>query len=142
VDEPSSTNQPSVALDESRDTFADAIRRGDAQAAASAYTETARLLAPSADLIEGRESIAAFWQAGLDAGVVEVEREAVAVRRRDCMAYEVGRYAVQVRPADGRTVVDRGTYVLVLEQQADGSWCRAVEMFSPESQPGAGFPSH
>src|SRR5687768_14225582 len=94
--------------------FADAIRHGDPRTAASIYTDTARLIAPSAELIEGRESIAAFWQAGVDAGVVDVELDTVALRRGDRMAYEVGRYVLQLRPAAGQMVVDRGTYVLVL----------------------------
>jgi ketosteroid isomerase-like protein len=135
VDEPCGSSQAYVEIDEGKAAFADAIRHGDTGVAAAAYTKTARLLAPSADLIEGRDSIEAFWQAGLDAGVVDVDFKAVAVQRRDRVAYEVGRYVLQLRPAAGETVVDRGTYVLVLEQQADGSWRRAVEMFNPEAQP-------
>jgi hypothetical protein len=32
-------------------------------------------------------------------------------------------------------VVDSGTYVLVHERQDDGTWRRAVEMFSPSEPP-------
>jgi ketosteroid isomerase-like protein len=135
VDEPTGGSQRSAEIDEGRASFADAIRKGDLHAAASAYTENARLLPPAAELIEGRKSIAAFWQAGLDAGVVDVEHEALAVRRRDRIAYEVGRYVLQLRLSAGGTVVDRGTYVVVLEQEADGSWRRAVEMFNPGPDP-------
>ena len=141
MDEPTGANQRSVELDEGRAAFADAIRNGDPQAAASAYTEAARLLPPSAELIEGRESITAFWQAGVDAGVVSVEHEAIAVRRREGMAYEVGRYVFRLRPAAGKTVIDRGTYVLVLEKGPDGSWRRAVEMFNPGPDPQRSTPT-
>jgi len=135
VNEPRVSDRPVVAIMDGRADFADAIRHGDTRTAASIYTDTARLIAPSAELIEGRESIEAFWQAGVDAGVVDVELDTVAQRRADRMAYEVGRYVLQLRPAAGQMVVDRGTYVLVLEQQADGSWRRAVEMFSPAARP-------
>lgn len=130
MDEQRDTSRPGAELATDRSAFGDAIRQGDPQAAASAYTETARLLAPSAELIEGRASIVAFWQAGIDAGVVDVDQEPVAVERGDSLAYEVGRYAFRL--GNDGTVVDRGSYVLVLEQQADGTWRRAVEMFNPE----------
>jgi ketosteroid isomerase-like protein len=87
-----------------------------------------------ADLIEGRESIEAFWQAGLDAGVVDVELRATTVERRCHVAYELGGYTLHLRPAAGGTVIDRGRYVLILEQGATGAWRRAVEMFSPETR--------
>lgn len=139
--EPPADGQRSPEIDEERASFADAIRNGDPNAAASAYTDTARLLPPSADLIEGRASIAAFWQAGFDAGVVDVEHQALTVTRRDRMAYEVGRYALQLRLTDGEMVVDRGTYVVVLEEGPDGAWRRAVEMFSPGPKGGRMAPS-
>jgi len=126
------TSQPTVAIAEGRAAFADAVRHGDAKAAGSIYATMARLAAPSADLIEGRAAIEAFWQAGLDAGVVDVELDAVEVKHRVGLAYEIGRYVLHLRPSAGGTVVDRGTYLLVLEQQSDGSWRRVVEMFNPE----------
>lgn len=101
------------------------------------YADSARLVAPSAELIEGRAAIRAYWQAGIDAGVYDIELEAGAVRPKDGMAYEVGRYLVRVRPDAGETIVDRGRYVLVLEQGGDRRWRRVVEMFSPESMPHA-----
>ena len=126
-------SQPDVEIAEGRAVFVDALRHGDARAAGSVYADTARLVAPSADLIEGREAIEAFWQAGFDAGVVDVELETTTVERRGRMADELGRYALRLRPAAGGTVIDRGRYVLVLEEQDSGSWRRAVEMFNPET---------
>ena len=49
------------------------------------------------------------------------------------MAYEIGSYVLRMRPGTQGTAVDRGTYLLVLEPRGDGSWCRTVEMFSPET---------
>lgn len=125
------TSQPTVAIAEGRAAFAEALRHGDAQAAGSIYAEMARLAPPSADLIEGRAAIEAFWQAGLDAGIVDVELDAVEVRHRVGLAYEIGRYVLHLRPSASGAVVDRGTYLLVLEQHVDGSWRRVVEMFNP-----------
>jgi ketosteroid isomerase-like protein len=118
-----------------RAAFLAALRRGDAEAASAVYTDGARLLAPSAELFEGRAAIAAFWRAGLEAGISAVELEALELERNGSVAYEIGRYALRLQPAEGGTVVDRGKYALVHERQDDGSWLRAVEAFNPDAPP-------
>lgn len=123
------------AISATRTAFVVALTGGDARAAAACYTDTARLVAPSADLMEGRAAIEAFWKAGLEAGISRVELEPFEVERRGGLAYEIGRYALQLTALDGGTVIDRGSYLLVLARQGDGSWERAVEMFSPAAPP-------
>jgi ketosteroid isomerase-like protein len=115
--------------------FADALSRGDAKAASALYTGHARLLAPSSDVVEGREAIERFWRAGIEAGISEVEREAVDVQRNDGLAYEIGRYVLRLDPLDGDAVVDRGNYLLVHERQPDGTWLCSAEMFAPDTAP-------
>jgi len=122
-------------IDASRAAFAAALRGGDAAAAAAVYSEDASLLPPSAEPLKGRDAITAFWRAGVEAGISDVELDALELERVGGLAYEIGRYALRLRPAGGATVVDRGSYVLVHAQQTDGSWRRAVEMFSPDAQP-------
>jgi len=121
------------AIAATREAFVEAVRSGDAEAAAAVYASGARLLPPVAAPLEGREAIASYWQAGVDAGLVEAALEARELRRFDGVAYEVGRYSLRLEPADGATVVDRGAYVLVHERQGDGSWRWAVEMFNPDA---------
>lgn len=123
------------AIAETRAAFVAALQEGDAKAACSVYADEASLLPPSAELLRGRDAIEAFWKAGLDAGITEVELEAVEVERDGRLAYEIGRYALRLNPADGTTVVDRGKYLLVHERQQDGAWLWAVEMFNPETPP-------
>ena len=131
----------SPVLDESfattRAAFVAALRSGDAKAAAAVYAGNARLLAPSAELLRGREAIEAFWRAGIEAGIAAAELEAVELDRHDGLAYEIGRYTLRLEPAEGGTVVDRGNYLLVHERQEDGSWRWAVEMFNRDSSPAA-----
>jgi len=104
------------ALAENRASFVAALAGGDAKGAAAVYARNARLLAPSAELLRGSEAIEAFWRAGLESGIRAAELE-----------------AVQLEPAEGGTVVDRGKYLLVHERQEDGSWRWAVEMFNPDA---------
>ena len=55
--------------------FAEAVRRGDAEAAAAVFAAGARLLPPTAQQVEGREAIAAYWRAGVETGLVDAALE-------------------------------------------------------------------
>lgn len=123
------------AIARARADFVEALRGGDAAAASAVYADDAKLLAPSAELVAGRDAIAAFWRAGLEAGIAGIELEELTIAGGDGVAWEIGRYALRLEPADGQPVVDRGKYLLVHELQRDGSWRRAVEMFNPEGPP-------
>jgi ketosteroid isomerase-like protein len=123
------------AVDAANRRFVEAIRTRDPGAAASGYAANARLLAPSADLIEGRAGIESFWRAGLDAGIRAVDRVPIRIEGRGSVAFEIGRYAIRLRAPDGGSVVDRGTYLLVHERAADGRWAWALETFTPEGSP-------
>ena len=127
-------DDPDTGIREAQATFLAALDRRDAKGAAAAYATDARLLPPFSDVMAGRDAIEAFWQAGLDTGLAALELESLKIKRNDRIAYEVGRYAMHVRPQEGECVADRGTYVLVHERQADGSWRRVVEMFGPEDR--------
>ncbi len=115
--------------------FADAIRSGDSVAAAVGYAENARLLAPSATVIEGRAEIESFWRAGLEAGIRAVELESIGIDRHGAFAVEIGHYAMHLRQPDGADVVDRGSYLLVHEPAAGGGWSWALEAFTPGGDP-------
>lgn len=116
------------ALAASREAFVAGFARGDIASACAVYSETACLVAPSAELVEGREAIERFWKAGLDSGIAAIHFDALEVARGVGLAYEIGRYALSL----GGETAERGAYVLVHERQPDGSWRRAVEMFNPE----------
>lgn len=117
------------------DRFGAAISRGDAVAASSSYATAASLLAPSADLIEGRDGIAAFWRAGLEAGIQAVDRKPLRIDAHGSVAFEIGRYAIRLQPASGDWVVDHGTYLLIHERGPDNRWAWALEMFTPDGAP-------
>jgi uncharacterized protein (TIGR02246 family) len=120
------------AIAATHQTFERAVREGNAAAAADVYAHRARLLPPVTPPLEGREAIASYWQAGVDAGLVEAALDARELRQFDAVAYEVGRYSLRLESPEGATIVDRGAYVLVHERQDDGSWRWAVEMFNPD----------
>jgi uncharacterized protein (TIGR02246 family) len=115
--------------------FVDAVRARNATALAAFYTDDARLLAPSAELLRGREAIEQFWRAGLESGVSRVILQALETRPMGSHAYEIGRYELDVQAADGTHVLDRGRYLVLHRRDTDGAWRREVEMFHPERPP-------
>ncbi len=121
-------------------TFVAAIAAGDARTAAGTYSPAARLLAPSVDPIEGRDAIAAFWRAGIDAGIRDVRHQPVWFEERGPVAIEFGRYAISLQSDEGRPLVERGKYLLVHELDAHRSWQRFVEMLSPDGPPEVSAP--
>jgi ketosteroid isomerase-like protein len=121
-------------IGDAQDAFVRALQSGDATSASASYTPDARLLAPSAELFRGRVAIERFWSAGLDTGISEVRLETLELVRRNGVAYEIGRYALGLRPADGIPLIDRGKYLRVHELQADGTWLWAAEMFNPDTR--------
>jgi ketosteroid isomerase-like protein len=111
--------------------FAEAIRRRDALAACTVYADDARLLPPSAAELIGPNQIRAFWEAGLNSGITDLDFQPIEVRSDDVIACESGRYTLRLEPADGPHVIERGHYVHVHSRQPDGSWRRDVEIFTP-----------
>jgi ketosteroid isomerase-like protein len=141
--DPTDTRSPSAAIAAARHAFIAALRRADADAASEAYTDDARLLAPSAELLTGRVSIARFWQAGIDAGVDSIELHALdlEVEPGGETACEIGQYVLRLTSPSGDDVVDRGRYLLVYRREADGVWRRAAETFNPGDAPSRAEPA-
>lgn len=119
-------------LREATGRLASAVGRGDAAAAAALYADDARLLAPAAEPIAGRAEIEAYWRAGIAVGVSRMQLDAHELELAGVAAIETGRYTVWAEVDRGGPVVDRGTYVVLHLQQADGSWRRAVDIFDPD----------
>jgi ketosteroid isomerase-like protein len=114
--------------------LADALRRGDAARAAALYTDDAKLLVPRAELVAGRAEIEAYWQTGITLGVSRLELETLELEPVRVVTVEIGRYAIVVSADRGDPVVDRGKYLALHKQQADGSWHRAVDVFNPDGR--------
>jgi len=118
-------------LDAARSAFVDAVRRHEPATIAGLYSARARVVAPGADVLRGRADVAAFWGAGMETGVTDVELVPEDIELLPSVALEVGRYALRVEPEPGVELIDRGRYLL-LYRVDDGRWVRAAEMFAPD----------
>lgn len=123
-------------IERGRLAFEAALRCGDAAGAAAIYADDATLLAPAADVLNGRSAIERFWRTGVETGIEQVELLVLDLQQRGDVAFEVGAYALHVATESGIPVVDRGRYLIVHRVEPDGSWRRAAEMFSPDRPPG------
>jgi ketosteroid isomerase-like protein len=137
-----SNGAPSLA--EARQGLGASIARHDARTAATSYTADARLLPPLGDVVQGREDIRAFWQAGVDSGICGLDFDLLDCVELGGVAYELGRYAISAISVELDTtghmagparVVERGRYIAV-HQLIEGRWLRAAEMFASDNQPG------
>lgn len=95
------------------------FRQGDAVGKADLYTEDGMMLPPGSDFVKGRQAIAAFWQAGMESGLTDLDLEIVEVERHDDTAIEVGEFMLR---GEGNQVVDQGKYIAIWKHVEDGSW--------------------
>lgn len=113
-------------------TLVRSLEHGDASSAARVYAEDARVLAPAGELIQGRAEIEAYWRAGIAIGLSTVAFERQLLTTVAGKVIEIGRYAVATKVARNGRIVDRGTYLVLHAQVADGSWRRTVDVFNAD----------
>jgi len=113
--------------------YVDAVRRRDVDAATALYAPEAVLHAPRQRPIDGRDAIRARFAAWLPGATLQdAQVTTERVLGDDDQVVATGRYTYAVR--DGRrTRSDRGTWLMAMRRQADGSW-RIVRDVS-DSQP-------
>ena len=51
--------------------FREAFKSGEAAAVAARYTEDGKLLPPNAEMMEGKDAIAAYWPGAMDGGLTD-----------------------------------------------------------------------
>jgi len=118
------------AIEESNLKFGEAARQGDAAALAALYTEDATLLPPNSEMIKGREGIEAVWSAVIQMGAKDAVLTTVDVYGSGDLAYEVGNYVLTIQPEGQEPIEDKGKYVVVWKQIADGSWKMHVDIWN------------
>jgi uncharacterized protein (TIGR02246 family) len=101
--------------------FSAAFNRGDAAAVAGLYTEDGSLLPPGENIVSGRSNIEAYWKAGVDAGLSNLQLKASEVEAHDPLAYEVGEFRFEMPGSGGGRTTAKGKY-LVVWKNVDGTW--------------------
>ena len=101
--------------------FMTAFGRGDVAGIAACYTRDAQLLPAQSDVVAGREAVEKFWEGAIGSGLTGATLETVEVYHTPGgnVATEVGRYALT---AGGDQIAERGKYVVIWQQGAEGQW--------------------
>ena len=106
-------------VDQVRDAWVDGALAGDAAAVASLYSTDAVYGMPTGEMIRGRQAI----QEALDFSLLaDLEVTGSARTEGADVVSEFGTYTQTIQPPEGEPMTVNGTYLVVLERQADGSW--------------------
>jgi uncharacterized protein (TIGR02246 family) len=106
----------------------DAFNGGDASGVAQLYTDGARLLAPGADIVEGRSDIEGFIKGFIQTGA-KLTFDLLTVHESADLCASVGRYTMDF-PAGSGAPQDLGKFIEVWARQSDGSWLMVDDIFN------------
>lgn len=114
---------PTEAIPAANTEFARCFAAGDATGIADLYTDSGRLLPPSAPVAEGRSAIAAFWSAAMAAGMATLDLNTEEICTAGSgeqvdLAVETGTFRIG---ATGGAVLATGKYLVTWRQEA-GRW--------------------
>ncbi|GAB3958370.1 hypothetical protein GCM10028805_52570 [Spirosoma harenae] len=90
--------------------FGKALTAHDAKAAAMLYDENASLLPPNEPIVKGRENIQKYWQAFIDAGVIDATTKTIDAKSDGKLGYEIGTFAIHFKGSKGDTLLEKGKY--------------------------------
>jgi ketosteroid isomerase-like protein len=102
-----------------------AFNAGDASAVAGMYTAGARMMAPNADIVEGRPAVESFVKEFVQTGA-QLSFDLLTVHESPSMCAAVGRYTMDIPGAPQ----DRGKFMEIGTRQDDGAWQIAEDIFN------------
>ena len=99
------------------------------------YAPDAYLCPWSGGAFFGLDHVRAFWRAMLEAGLTALRFEQQWMEQSGNLAYEIGHYTMEYRPATAHGTVNEsirveGSYLAVLRERENGTWRIAAEMYT------------
>ena len=98
--------------------FQKSIEQGDLGNIGNLYTEDAKILPPNMDMLEGRDSIQAFWQRASEMGIKSYQPEILEVEYSGNLGFFVGKYTLY---GNENQVINKGKFITVFKN-IDGEW--------------------
>jgi uncharacterized protein (TIGR02246 family) len=114
----SASEEIKPAIEAQNKAWGAAVAKGDADAIAALYTETAKAYPPNGPAVSGRAAIRELFAGMLASGIRSVTLTATEVTGAGDSAQEVGTYVIKT--PDGQ-VADEGKYI-VLWKKEGGGW--------------------
>ena len=118
------------AIEEGNAKFGESFRQGDSGAIAALYTEDAILLPPNLDMIQGKEGIEAFWSGAMQMGVKDAVLSTVNLVGMGDFVCEIGKYKLTIQPEGQEAFEDRGKYLVIWMQAAEGNWKLHIDIWN------------
>ena len=94
------------------------IEEGDLVNIGYLYTEDAKILPPNMDMLEGRDSIQAFWQRASEMGIKSYQPEILEVEYSGNLGFFVGKYTLY---GNENKIINKGKFITVFKN-IDGEW--------------------
>ncbi len=101
--------------------FEEAVRKGDVEGIASAYTPEAIAMPPDAPMAKGRENIKQLWGSAIRDGLKTIRLETLDLEVVGDTAYEVGRATLSLEPKSATPTTAVVKYVVVWKK-VKGQW--------------------
>ncbi len=98
--------------------FQKSIEQGDLGNIGNLYTEDAKILPPNMDMLEGRDSIQAFWQRASEMGIKSYQPEILEVEYSGNLGFFVGKYTLY---GNENQIINKGKFLTVFKN-IDGEW--------------------
>ena len=112
-----------AAIEKANAAFSEAMKRGDAAAAASNYAADAIVMMPNAPAMQGTAAITAGMSAMVkDMTIIVFVPKTESVIIAGDLAVETGSVQMTMKPKTGPEMKDMGKDLTVWKHQADGSW--------------------
>jgi uncharacterized protein (TIGR02246 family) len=99
----------------------EAFNRGDAKAVASFYTDDAKLLPPTHDVIEGPQAIERFWRGAFKAGMTDHTLDLITAEGAHKGTVAAAKWSSKGKSRDGTDRRFSGIATHVFERQQDGT---------------------
>ncbi|HET7117588.1 MAG TPA: DUF4440 domain-containing protein [Hanamia sp.] len=113
--------------------FAKVLVAKDAAAAANLYAEDASLLPPNEPIVKGRSNIQKYWQAGIDAGIVDASVHTIDAKSDGDLGYEIGTFELKIKDSTGNINVEKGKYSEILKRDSTGKWMSIYGVWNSDS---------
>ena len=98
--------------------FQKSIEQGDLGNIGNLYTEDAKILPPNMDMLEGRDSIQAFWQRASEMGIKSYQPEILEVEYSGNLGFFLGKYTLY---GDVNQIINKGKFITIFKN-IDGEW--------------------
>jgi len=114
------------------DSYEQAVIAGDYQAAAAVWAEDVIRMPPNVPMIQGKAAMMEEFEARTYV-VEEFDQAFEEIDGRDGLAYARGPYSITLAiPGYPEPVSDTGKSLVILRQQADGSWVMTIGIFNSD----------